>query len=196
MEEDSSQILPKSCPKWKTRDESSLKANNQQLSSSDEEEKLSKSDNKLSPGEKEELEELRKLVRKLRERETPTRPTKRRRARLTDSTLKQDGALKKRLSLLEFQDSHLPILPPADLTSKCPAKCQLHRYLIGKEVQKTVAYCKSCNVTLCLYCYKLFHTETNLVWKKDSLKEQFLSDWAIAHKKKDDDVGGDDDGET
>lgn len=52
------------------------------------------------------------------------------------------------------------------------ARCQLHRWARnreGPEVFATVTTCSVCRVNLCLSCYKLFHTEANILGKKKDI---------------------------
>ena len=51
-------------------------------------------------------------------------------------------------------------------------RCQLHRWARnreGQEVFATVSTCSVCRVNLCLSCYKLFHTEANILGKKKDI---------------------------
>ena len=64
-----------------------------------------------------------------------------------DSLLPDTGNLKMRL---DNTLDHLPV--PA----KKNARCGLHRF-VGIETEKQVSYCSTCNVNLCLQCYRFFH---------------------------------------
>jgi len=44
--------------------------------------------------------------------------------------------------------------------------CALHRYCIKLDVRKDVVTCSCCQINLCLYCFKLFHTLKNLAKRK------------------------------
>ena len=51
-------------------------------------------------------------------------------------------------------------------------QCQLHRWARGregKEERGSILTCSICRVHLCISCYKLFHTEANIVGKKDEI---------------------------
>jgi hypothetical protein len=68
---------------------------------------------------------------------------------------------------------HLPSLPIIKIVGK--AKCGLHSWL-GYKYCSNVSYFEGCNIHLCMHCYKLFHTETDLVSQKDYLKSKLDSD--------------------
>ena len=72
---------------------------------------------------------------------------KRRCARITDDALKPTGALCIRL---DDTKDHLPD------KAKQSARCSLHRY-VGVETEKQVMYCATCNINLCVNCYRFFH---------------------------------------
>ena len=74
--------------------------------------------------------------------------------RINDSSLDpHNGYYKCRLSL---QHDHLPEIP------KGRHRCLLHRWA-GKDCRAQIMYCPTCNVTLCVQCYKPFHTKTDLI---------------------------------
>ena len=54
-------------------------------------------------------------------------------------------------------------------------KCALHRWASGLEETKNVFACSFCCVTLCAYCFTVFHTEKNedLIKKKQWYKDHF-----------------------
>ena len=66
------------------------------------------------------------------------------------------GSLKIRL---DTSYSHLP-KPNLDVIKKSSFRCQLHRFY-NRSIEYTdrVMVCETCNVSLCLYCYKGFHTQ-------------------------------------
>ena len=50
--------------------------------------------------------------------------------------------------------------------------CRLHNWFGGTSKYK-IMYCPVCDINLCVNCYKLFHTEANLVGIKDKLKKDY-----------------------
>lgn len=56
-------------------------------------------------------------------------------------------------------------------------KCALHRWASGLEHTQGVYSCSFCGITLCVYCFKVFHTYNNekLMENKQWLKDQFVS---------------------
>jgi hypothetical protein len=64
--------------------------------------------------------------------------------------------------------SHLPVVPEGE---KGNHVCQLHRWASGSTIppgaRNMVCRCSACAVNVCLQCYELFHTETNLPSKID-----------------------------
>jgi hypothetical protein len=89
---------------------------------------------------------------------------KTRSARITDDALLPTGSLSRRLNP-DLQ--HFPVQP---VNTK--ARCNLHRWA-GVETQKGIMLCPSCNVHLCIECYKIFHTDHNLGHKKNQLKNKY-----------------------
>ena len=86
-----------------------------------------------------------------------------RNSQITDDSLDPEfGRLRLRLN------KHLDHLP-AETSSGTSARCQFHRWL-GHETCKSVSFCATCNVNLCVRCYKIFHQEEHLVEQKDALK--------------------------
>jgi hypothetical protein len=77
-----------------------------------------------------------------------------------DSSLAENGALNCRL------DTTLPHLPSRKTGTK--SQCALHRWT-GNRMEAGILYCRSCNIHLCIDCYEIFHTESNLVAKKKEL---------------------------
>ena len=70
--------------------------------------------------------------------------------RFTEQTLNPyDGLLRCRL---DNKLSHLP-----EKSTKIDPQCQLHYYFYKKKMKAQILKCSSCNVTLCVGCYKLFH---------------------------------------
>jgi hypothetical protein len=64
---------------------------------------------------------------------------------------------------------HLSSLPIIKIAGR--AKCGLHSWL-GFNYCSNLSCCEGCNIHLCMHCYKLFHTETDLVSQKDYLKSK------------------------
>ena len=86
-----------------------------------------------------------------------------RNSQITDDSLHPEfGRLRLRLN------KHLDHLP-AETNSSTSARCGFHRWL-GHETCKSVSFCATCNVNLCVRCYKIFHQEEHLVEQKDALK--------------------------
>ena len=56
--------------------------------------------------------------------------------------------------------------------AKGKARYYLHKWL-GIEAQKGITMCKTCNFNLCEECFKLFHTEYDLVRMKKTLKLKY-----------------------
>ncbi len=93
-----------------------------------------------------------------------TSPNKKARSsRISSTSLLPNGSLSCRL--MKSLD-HLPENP-----SKKKSRCSLHRWL-GYETQKGVMYCPSCNVNLCIDCYKIFHNDDDIVNKKLQLQKK------------------------
>ena len=84
---------------------------------------------------------------------------------MTDETLKQNGNLRNRLN------SALDHLPEPTTISSNP-RCALHRW-VGIEKKAQIMKCTTCNVNLCLDCYKKFHSVVDLVSIKQSLKNKY-----------------------
>ena len=78
----------------------------------------------------------------------------------TKSLSPEDGYFKVRLNT---QQDHLP----EDISGR--VRCALHRWA-GKDVWSRIAYCPTCNVSLCMECYKKFHTISDLVRLEKSIK--------------------------
>ena len=51
-------------------------------------------------------------------------------------------------------------------------RCALHKWL-GYETEKDVHYCSSDNTNLCVCCNRFFHTVSNTISMRDSLKKQY-----------------------
>ena len=88
---------------------------------------------------------------------------------LSDASLAPTGKLKCRLNFYDFR--HLPVTKES--AGKPFAKCSLHRWACGRdgEVRGGISICEDCNVSLCVDCYKVFHTQEDLTSVKEELKE-------------------------
>ena len=88
--------------------------------------------------------------------------------RISDSTLHPyTGALACRL----YQ--HLPHFPVTPNTKR-PPKCALHRWATGGEAYRAQVFgCDQCEVCLCLDCFKVFHTKTDIVGIKGDLNQKY-----------------------
>jgi hypothetical protein len=107
-----------------------------------------------------------------RKSESPERPTTRSIAKsmmdrkkspkMTDRSLcPENGILRHRL---DHTLEHWPIPKEAERS-----KCALHNWAGDVGYRAQVAYCKVCNVHLCLQCYKDFHTIRDIVKEKKNL---------------------------
>ena len=76
-----------------------------------------------------------------------------------------NGNFDKRL-ILSNEYTHLP----APALSK-HSKCQLHKWS-DKRTRKQVAYCADCQVSLCIQCYKAFHTVLDLRRVKNDIQNE------------------------
>ena len=56
---------------------------------------------------------------------------------------------------LDLSFPHLPEPADNEKRGKC---CQLCRYASGKKYSTNISSCSHCNVTLCVWCFKPFHT--------------------------------------
>ena len=81
-----------------------------------------------------------------------------------DRSLAPGGSLQCRL------DRHLDHLPYEKESNR--ARCALHRW-IGIETSSQLSNCVTCGVHLCSQCYRLFHTEPNLVAMKEKLRKKY-----------------------
>jgi hypothetical protein len=82
----------------------------------------------------------------------------------TDSSLAENGALNCRLNTTL---SHLPLRKKGNRP-----QCALHSWT-GKVKQSEISYCQSCNIHLCIDCYAIFHTRSNLVGTKEQLRNLY-----------------------
>jgi hypothetical protein len=87
----------------------------------------------------------------------------------TDKTLAVGGILSIRL---ESTASHFP-MP----STKPDAKCQMHRWVDFPNKRSNLLSCEDCHVSICVQCYKRFHTVVDLVVTKADLFKEFKEDW-------------------
>jgi hypothetical protein len=93
----------------------------------------------------------------------------RRAVRFNDNTLAKDGALSIRLNR---GFTHFPF----EVSKR--TRCGLHRWC-GFEKFQSVVQCQDCEVPLCIACYVVFHTTTDLVSEKSSLQLTFKHEWSL-----------------
>ena len=115
-------------------------------------------------------------LRKRKRDDSSTTSSKRQgREHITDSSLLPTGKYTKRLfnARLHFPQECVLIgtNDKGKEVRKQPA-CALHGWL-GKQSRNKIMHCSSCNVNLCIDCYNIFHTEADLVAKKDELKDKY-----------------------
>ena len=84
--------------------------------------------------------------------------------RVTDKSLAANGIFRVRLN----RGEHWPV---QDLMKKEP-RCQLHFWATGEKHRAQLMRCNECDVTLCIHCFKLFHTSENLVKHKERIADQ------------------------
>ena len=99
------------------------------------------------------------------------------RVNLTDNSLGARGHFQKRL----FDPiEHFPVecervtgkkSKKTGLPVRSQKKCVFHNYL-GGQARNKIMYCPSCNINLCVDCYKLFHTQQNIVSNKRQLQRK------------------------
>ena len=83
---------------------------------------------------------------------------------VTDASLcPREGTLNCRLNK---SIDHIPV----EATGR--ARCRLH-WWGGIETQAKILACPGCGVSLCVKCYRLFHTEADIVGMKDKLIRSF-----------------------
>lgn len=61
---------------------------------------------------------------------------------------------------------------PVERKSK-NAECALHKWAAKVRTESQVMLCRTCNLHLCLQCYRLFHTENNLLASKQAYANEF-----------------------
>ena len=86
---------------------------------------------------------------------------------INDGAMQLNGNLKGRL------DRCLDHLPTEKLSNR--ARCALHRWL-GIETSAGLVNCMTCGVHLCMKCYRLFHTEPDLLGKKKTTSIKIFED--------------------
>jgi hypothetical protein len=83
----------------------------------------------------------------------------------TDSSLSDNGLLQCRL------DTTLSHLPSRKRGNR--PQCGLHAWT-ATRMQSDILYCRSCNIHLCVDCYEIFHTRSNLVATKEQLTVEYF----------------------
>ena len=96
---------------------------------------------------------------------------------VSDASLDVNGSLNCRLNRTL---DHYP-RPAAEMR-----RCALHMWCGKMRVESTLLYCKTCNVTVCSECYRLFHVEADLVEKKKEIEKKLRRtfDWKKTKSKK------------
>ncbi|OEU12697.1 hypothetical protein FRACYDRAFT_243954 [Fragilariopsis cylindrus CCMP1102] len=96
---------------------------------------------------------------------------------VSDASLDVNGSLNCRLNRTL---DHYP-RPAAEMR-----RCALHMWCGKMRVESTLLYCKTCNVTVCSECYRLFHVEADLVEKKKEIENKLRRtfDWKKTKSKK------------
>ena len=89
---------------------------------------------------------------------------KRRRAKVTDAAMSQQGSYGDMRLNRSF--THFPIPVSGRV------RCMIHRWC-NVEKFGGVVECEDCKVTLCLACYKMFHTCNDMMANKKELMQQF-----------------------
>jgi hypothetical protein len=82
----------------------------------------------------------------------------------TDTSLSENGLLQCRL------DTTLTHLPSRKRGNR--PQCALHSWT-GIRKERDILYCRSCNIHLCVDCYEIFHTRSNLVATKEQLTIEY-----------------------
>jgi hypothetical protein len=82
----------------------------------------------------------------------------------TDASLAENGALQCRLDTTR---SHLPSKKRGNRP-----QCALHSWT-GVRKEAGILYCRSCNINLCIDCYEIFHTQSDLVGTKEQLTNEY-----------------------
>ena len=66
-------------------------------------------------------------------------------------------------------------------------QCQLHKWCSSSKqkmrVETQLCYCPTCNVNLCLECYRPFHTETDIVEKKSVIEKKLRKTYRTNNTK-------------
>ena len=87
--------------------------------------------------------------------------------RVNDSTLDpRSGVLRGRLD----DDVHYPI-PPPDAKRPCCSLCQWVQKTREQKNRSNISYCEKCNVSLCVLCFKPFHTISDVKKLKSQVRD-------------------------
>jgi hypothetical protein len=69
---------------------------------------------------------------------------------------------------------HVPHFPVPSDHLKVQPKCALHRWATGGGMYRAQVFvCDQCKVCLCLDCFKVFHTEADIVGMKGELSRKY-----------------------
>jgi hypothetical protein len=101
--------------------------------------------------------------------EASSNSKKSRSPQISDHSLLPTGKLACRLDNCR---QHLPMTAKA--AGKPHAKCSLHRWALGRahdDVRNNLLFCSDCYVVLCVDCFSVFHTEEDIVNKKEDLRK-------------------------
>jgi len=92
----------------------------------------------------------------------------------SDHSLHRNGALRYRL---DHSLPHYPVLP-SKMAYKSKPRCAIHRWATNrkKERKSNVFCCRSCQVSLCIDCFELFHEDPDLLSKKKQLCDNFMKE--------------------
>jgi len=106
-----------------------------------------------------------------------TTTEKKRKTTMSDATLKSQ--------FRERLNDSIPHWPVKAATNKQPPRCQLHTWATQSKVRKKadVVRCETCDVYLCIDCFKLFHKTRDIVKEKSKLRQKFLNDQSAGSNK-------------
>ena len=74
-------------------------------------------------------------------------------------------------------------LDPIPRQAKDNRRCALHIWCGKMQVESTLLYYKTCNVTHCSECYQLFHLEADLVKKRKEIEKNLRNTFDRKKKK-------------
>jgi hypothetical protein len=80
--------------------------------------------------------------------------------------------------------NHCGIFHCPEPRKKNSARCALHRWMNRDwQVFQGVVCCSHCAVHLCIPCFKIFHTERDIIKKKGIISENMKADWEENHRR-------------